>query len=277
MNGLRINAGEKGKVSRDHQALDMVSIGIFDGFRNYGRHAVHVGFARPVKARQRPVVLEEIAVDIVRPGKPVDATHIFPPADDLANETLDGIERCRALVVGALRRPADLQRIQQPAIDVKRQKRVVEIRVILQHGILRGAEIHQEIVYEGTERPLGIGAGDGETKVLKLAEIVGKQPLDGVDDIPCYPVRCEDRVSWPQQVRLGGAAVFRVKIPASTDRLFAIHQQASLATHFPVEIFHRQAFAPGRPALELLMAGKKAPIRADIDLDVEGTGEALDL
>jgi hypothetical protein len=59
-------------------------------------------------------VAERVAGGIVRAFEEVDAAHEFPPADDLADEALDRVERRAALAPLGLGPAADLERVEKP-------------------------------------------------------------------------------------------------------------------------------------------------------------------
>ena len=77
---MRGHTAQKRKIARDHQALDVMRIGMLDGALHGLAQAIHRGFARPVKGRQRTFGLQGIAIGIVGHLRPVNAAHIFPPA-----------------------------------------------------------------------------------------------------------------------------------------------------------------------------------------------------
>jgi len=70
--------------------------------------AVHLRLAAPVERGEPALLVELVAAGVVGAFEEIDAAHVFPPADDLADEALDGIERGAALFPGGLGPAADL-------------------------------------------------------------------------------------------------------------------------------------------------------------------------
>ena len=77
-------------------------------------HAVHAGIAAPEEIRQRAMRLKKVHGGIIRHLQPVDATHEFAPAQNLANETLDRVQWRMAGVPGSLGGAYRLAGKQQP-------------------------------------------------------------------------------------------------------------------------------------------------------------------
>ena len=82
----RHDAGQQGEVAGDHQPLDMVGIGMLQSLADGLAHALHLGFAGPVELRQWPLVGKCIALGVLGHVQPVNASDIFAPADQLADE-----------------------------------------------------------------------------------------------------------------------------------------------------------------------------------------------
>ena len=62
----RIKASEERKVAGDHQALDVVRVGVLPGVANRQGDAVHLRLTRPEEPGQRPVGAEMIALRVAR-------------------------------------------------------------------------------------------------------------------------------------------------------------------------------------------------------------------
>ena len=107
---VRVDAGEESEVAREHEPLDVVGVGIPQRLADRRSHAPHAGLARPVIARQRQVVAEEVHSLKIRHQRPVNAPHVFPPAQDLPHETFDLVDHhpFRILLPGVHRRRDDL-------------------------------------------------------------------------------------------------------------------------------------------------------------------------
>ena len=85
---------------------------------------MHVGFAGPIKFRQRPFRAKRIVLHILRTSMPINAAHIFAPTNDLTNEAFGRVDRHFAGLILRFDRTAELQRIKQPGIQVRRQNRM---------------------------------------------------------------------------------------------------------------------------------------------------------
>ena len=174
MHGVRINPGDHGKCAGHHQALDMVGISLAPGLVDRGGEAGHVGLAGPVEFGQGACRLQGVAADIVRSFAPIDAAHIFAPADDLADEAFGRVQRRPAGAPGRFDTMTDGKRVEQADIDVGRQQRVIEEGFAGQHGVLVVAEIGEGGVDEMIQRRLGPDPRHGEAKRLDIAEPVRK-------------------------------------------------------------------------------------------------------
>ena len=147
---------------------------------------------------------------------------------------------------------------------------MVEPWVVLQHGILRLAEIGQEIINEPVQHLHGVGARDRKSKVLQLAEVAGKQRFNRVQNLRSDRIRRKLNVLWPEEIRLCRFTVLGIEIPASTKRFVTAHQKSGLSPHLPIEKLHRQRFAALGPMPKLAVRADKAAIAPDIDLKAKG-------
>ena len=114
-----IDTCEQGKIAGDHQPLDMVGIGLIARLFDTGLDAGHFGIRGPVEIRKRPGGVQCIAVDIIRPLAPIDAAHIFAPADDLTDKAFRRVEGGAALTIFGLDRAAHFERIEEAAIEIE--------------------------------------------------------------------------------------------------------------------------------------------------------------
>ena len=62
--------------------------------------AVHIGLTCPIECRQGGVRTQEIGFGIDRHLHPVNAAHILAPAQNLPDESLDRVQRRRAIPTG---------------------------------------------------------------------------------------------------------------------------------------------------------------------------------
>jgi hypothetical protein len=88
----------------------VVGVGVFSGLGDGLGQAMHFGFAAPVERGQRPVVGKGVAGGVVGAFVKLDAADELAPANYLANETFDGIERGRAFLPCGFGSAADFER-----------------------------------------------------------------------------------------------------------------------------------------------------------------------
>ena len=174
MNCRRIPALLHPVVAEDHQPRDVVGPAVIADRGQRLLQAVGVGAVR-IHARRTsradgccgrqlvagPVVLTEV---------PIEVPDVVPPADDLPNEALHRGDRGVALGVGVLGRPDDLQRVQQPEVQRRRQQRVGHPAVPAQHGVLVRPEGGQPVLDEVLQRRQRLRAGRGEAAGTVLAD-----------------------------------------------------------------------------------------------------------
>ncbi len=160
----RVNPGQSGEIARHHQSLE------YDGHRR------DRGFGRPRRAG-RPclwappnrrvaggVVIQRVEAQVIGAHQGPEAADIFAPADDLADEALDGLDRGGACVKGGLGPRADLGRGEETEIEIGRDQRVRQEGIAGQHRILFGAKARQGMGEEVIQRLQGLRAGDGPAK-----------------------------------------------------------------------------------------------------------------
>ena len=97
-----------------------MGISLFAGLFDRMGHAVHFGATTPVQRRQSPVVAECVSLGIIWPLHKINAPDVFPPANDLTNKPLDGIDRRMTRAPFGLGGTAHLERIQQANIEIGR-------------------------------------------------------------------------------------------------------------------------------------------------------------
>ena len=68
---------------------------------------------------QGAVVAKNIPLGIRRPFEEIDATHIFAPANDLADKPFGGINRCMPVLPHLFGRTTDLERVKETHVDIK--------------------------------------------------------------------------------------------------------------------------------------------------------------
>ena len=260
----RTDPRQQGERPRDHQALDMVCIGLARRLVHHGPDARHAGLAGPVEGRQVPRRVQVVQLRIVRHLQPVDATHIFPPADDLADEPLGGVQRHVAIPPGPFHALTEIQRIEQPDVDAGRQHGVIQEVLAPQHGILIVAEMRQGLRQETVARLVRLLPRHGEPERLQVTESVGKpfrhQPQHRLRHV------VGTGLPWAghEQIGLGGFPVLLVEVPLPASRFLAIHQQTGLPAHLPIEVLHAQLLAASGPFGEFRAGAEEAIVRQDI-------------
>ena len=247
-----IDARQHGEVAGHHQALNVVGVGLFLGLGDGGPEAGHVGLGGPVEVRQRPVGPEEILFHVARHLQPVDAAHVFAPADDLADEAFGCVQGRPAGVVLVRNPPADRQRVEKTGVDVEGENGMIEEAFSFQHCILVVAEEGEGMLDEVLQGRFGLHFGDGEPEGVQIAEVIAEARVDEVQDV------LRDRIGFDlvglrqEEIGLGRLAVLGIEIPLSAFRLAAIHQQPGLAPHVPIEELHAQLLAPLGPGGEVV-------------------------
>ena len=262
-----MDAQQHGEIAGDHQPLDMVGVGVAARLGDDVGDAGHVGLARPVEPRQGPIGVEEVAPRIVRHLQPVDAAHEFPPAQDLADEAFDGVQRRATRAILALGAAAGVERIEQTQVDRGRDQSVPHPRIAPDHGVLPVAEVGQDVCHEVGEDALGLFGRRRPPEFLQVTEVIREQTRHIRDG----PLR--DLVGRGPQARgraqaLGQAlAVLGVVVPFAADRLAVVEKDAGFATHLAIEELHPQLGLAGRPAAEAVVRADEAMIRANLHRD----------
>ena len=135
---VRIDAGQQGEIARHHQTLDMVRVSVVEGLGDGVLQAPHARLSGPKPRRQFPVVLEKIQGRVLRHLRPVDATHVFAPSENLANEAFDLFDarmlRSRAPL--AFHHLNDLARAEDLDVHREAEAAVVNSPAVFRQGIL---------------------------------------------------------------------------------------------------------------------------------------------
>ena len=92
---------------------------MLDRLPNRLAETAHVGLAGPVEGRQRACGVECVTPEIVQAFAPVDAAHILTPADDLADEALNCVQRRASGAILKFGAAAEVQRIEQTHIEAR--------------------------------------------------------------------------------------------------------------------------------------------------------------
>ena len=107
------------------------------------------------------------------------------------------------------------------------------------HGVLIETKMGQTMRDELVQRSQRLGPCDRPTKTVDAARMVSKSLLHQADDFLRDLIRRKTgrggKYTWPALSK--AASVVCIKIPLVTNRLFAIHQDASFLAKFAVEKF----------------------------------------
>ena len=224
----------------------------------------HVGFAGPVKLGQAALRVERIGFLQVRHLVPVETADIFAPADDLADEALDAVERCAPLTIGFLCAAAQLERVEQPQIDACRKHRMEQIVLARDHRVLIGAEALNAFGEESIGGLLGLVARHRPAECIERSEMVAEPASDQLDDLLCHGIGFELGPFGRGKPVLWRLAVLAVVIPRAAFGLAVLgHEQPGLAPHLAVEELHPQFLAVLRPVVEFGLAADEAVVAQD--------------
>ena len=240
----------------------MVRIGHVAGLSDRVGHAGHFRGLAPVHLRQRPVVAERVSGHVVGPGQRPDAADELSPADDLTDEAFGRVDRNPACLPFGLNRKANLHRVKKAEVDVGRDQRVRQGRVIRQHRVLFVAKARQGVGDEMGQRVQGSGPVHCPVEGAQRAE-VPEAGRHKVEHLFGHRIGGKARRAGAEQISLGRFAVVVVKVPLAARRFVAVHHQAGLAAHLAVEVLHPQGLAVGGPGGERGMRAQEAVVRQD--------------
>ena len=200
---------------------------------------------------QGSMCAEAVLRPVVGTAEPVEAPHVLPPADQLADETLRAGDRHVPGAVGGLRRCHHLGGSQQADVEVLRQQAVTHVPARRRHRVLVRAEARQHALHEVVEAPQRSVARGGPGAVRLGAPCVRTHALqhldvDGVQRVAQWlrPVVHAVLRRW--------FAVLGVEVPTTPGRLVAIHQHAQPTALPAVEVLHPQLASALRPLGELI-------------------------
>lgn len=101
--GLGFVATQEKVVSKHHETLDVMIVGVIDGAVNGLGNAAHFSLSGVSPAGKGASSFEKINLAVLRHFEPVDAVDEFAPTKNLADKAFDGIERGFAFAVGFFR------------------------------------------------------------------------------------------------------------------------------------------------------------------------------
>ena len=198
-------------------------------------------------------MVERVALWVVRAFAKVDAPHVFAPADDLADEPFDRVQRRVAFFVSVFGSPTDLNWVEQTHVEIRRDQRVIEEAVVVHHRILKVAKTRQGVCDEMGQRAAGLGLVGCKPERAERTETVAKPRFDKVQNLLDRVVRSELHRAGKGDIIGRRFAVFRVVVPFTTFWLISIHEKPRFSAHVAVEILHPQGLAAVGPAVELLL------------------------
>ena len=265
-----VKAGKEGEVAEHHEALDVVGVGVFAGFADALREAVHAGGGAPVKRGEGAVGFEEIGGFVVGHFKPVDSADVFAPAEDLPDESLDGVEGGVAGLVGGFGGTDAVQGQEETAVEVMGDVAVIHPRFVLEHGVLIVAEAGEAFLDEMVEDLKGVLMGDGVMEGLEVTEMVGEFAGDVIEGLAGDGVGREAGGLGDDSSFGRGFAVVVIVVPLAALGVIAVHEDVIAAAHLAVEEFHAELFAAFGPAREIFGAAEETVVGEDFDGGAEG-------
>ena len=155
-----------------HQTLDVVRVAVLQRLCDGIAQARHVGVARPVKLGQWFVRLLGVALGVVGHVGPVNAAHVFTPAQNLPHKTFHRLQWRMALMKGCLCRSQYLAWVEQFQVQSRRQVRVVQPHFAFPHRVLVQPKTGQSVGDKFIQRHQCLRACDGPAKLRNRARVV---------------------------------------------------------------------------------------------------------
>jgi hypothetical protein len=145
------------------------------------------------------------------------------------------------------------------------------------HRILIGAEIGQGGADEMRERPARLCGRDRQSEFFQSPEMRTEALRNEREDIARQGIGREVHRLGIVEPVLRRLAILLVEIPLPTlGRAAGRHQQAGLAPHLAVEIFHHEIIACLRPGLKFEDAADEAIVSHHLDRKAEALRPAID-
>ena len=138
---------------------------------------------------------------------------------------------------------------------------MIEEAIVIQHRILKIAELRQRVLDEMRQRAARLSLIGGIPERAQGAETVAKSRLDQIKHLFHRVVRCEFHRAVEIDSIGRGFAVVVVEIPLAACGLTILHQQAGFAPHLAIEILHPQRFAPLGPIVEFIKRRHEPRVR----------------
>ena len=221
----------------------------------------------------RPAVVEEggegargfKAVDLLvsRHLQPVDPVHELPPADDLPDESLHGMQWRLGLRVRRLCGLRALQRIEKAYVEHRGNDRVEHVGLPLNHQVLPGAKIRKSLRDEIRKPSQRLLTRHRECKVGGFARRIRESVHQILGNLPSNRIllrslKLSENGFGEGRTRLlpipQSGPVLHVVVPVATGRLaIALHEQPCAAAHLAVKTLHQEALLPMRQFREILL------------------------
>ncbi len=244
----------------------MVRVAEVQGLPEGLLQAAHVCRAAPEPVRQRALRRERIVLTVARHVQPVDAAHVFPPAENLPDETLGTGQGTATGAPARLHGPTQRQRFQQADVEVHGDQAVEQPGRFLGQGVLVGAEAVEGVRQEPLKLRLGLVRGHREAEGIEIAGVVRETVGNQSENLPGGGIlRCR-RALGHRFRRPPAAAIIGVVVPlAALGLAIVVQEQAVAAAHLPVEVFHAQLLATLRPGGEVVAGTEKAAVLEHAD------------
>lgn len=109
----RMNAEQERIQPDHHQPLNMVGIAVIQDAHHRLPDTIHLGLPMPIERGYVQVMTERVQPTIFRHMKPVDASHEFPPSQNLTDIALDALNRRAMVFISGHGRVDTISRAQQ--------------------------------------------------------------------------------------------------------------------------------------------------------------------
>ena len=230
-------------------------------------HASHLRRLTEEGAGHRSSGTERVPVGEVRHPEPVEAPHIFPPPDDLADESLG---RRNRYVAGPVRRQRGVDHglwTKEPEVERRAQQCVGKVPVARQHGVFVRTEVGEDFVDDASEPGFGVTRGCGPQARPRSPECLGRMGIDKRAYLIVDVVERERLRGRPRASVLGWwLTILVVVVPPATGRLAVGFDQHVESQPLPtVEVLHLQApLTCGRPRREVVVGAQELIVGDDL-------------
>ena len=208
-----------------------------------------------------------VLVAVLGHPQPVDPPDVLAPADHLADETLDRVDRRVSRAIGRLGCFDDFHGVQQAKVHRRRQYRVRHLPFTRQHGVFvrakRGKPCRDELV-EPLER---LGSSHRPVAVRWGAPHIVTKP---VDHRPVDVIECKRGNGRPRTPVFGRTfAIVVVEVPSAPGGLAgSVHHQLQPRTLPPVEILHLEGLPTVGPRCKVVVVTRELIVADDVDAEM---------